>query len=272
MRKSEPAKPESLFEAATSDIAMRSPSPIPKREAKRPTAEVASSAIAKTPEASEGAQPDRRNEPPKPECNVESTTSRIAPVVGRPIAKAGEPGTQPNGRNERPKPECNLESMTSRIAHVVGRPIAKAGETGTEAQPDRRNEPPRPGSADLGCKSAALRLKERNPPSSLEAETPRPLTACWITLPSQPGLPVAKSELLHCRSLVACNLPVYSAPPTEEFGIFDWQSLRSGCFGPERRGHRRKKMAKTDKQSHYVAWNQLLSLKNKPKTKPNQSH
>ena len=49
MRKSEPAKPESLFEPATSDIAMRSPSPIPKREAKRPTAEVASSAIATEP-------------------------------------------------------------------------------------------------------------------------------------------------------------------------------------------------------------------------------
>ena len=125
IRKSEPAKPESLFEAATSNMAMRSPSPIPKREAKGPTAEVASSAIAKTPGASDGAQPNGRNKRPKPECNLESTTCTIADVVERPIAKVNEAGTRPNGRNARAKPECNLESATYRIAHAAGRPIAK---------------------------------------------------------------------------------------------------------------------------------------------------
>ncbi len=165
----------------------------PQEGSERPTAEVASSAIAKIPEASDGAQP--------------------------------------NGRNAPPKPECNLESTTSRIAHAVGRPIAKAGETGIGAQPDSGNEPPKPGSADLGCTYAALRVKKCNPRRSLEAETPRPLTACWITLPSQPGLSVTKSELLHCRSVVACNLPVYSAPQTKEFAIFDWDSLRWAVLG-----------------------------------------
>ncbi len=178
--------------------------PSPRGKRKGPTTEVASSAIAKTPEASDGAQPDGRNEPPKPECNLESATCRIAPAAGRPIAKVDEAGTQPNGRNARPKPECNLESTTSRIprvvghpiakvdeagtqpngrnappnpecnlestisriSHVVGRPIAKAGETGTGAQPDSGNEPPKPGSADLGCKGAALRVKQRNPPAA----------------------------------------------------------------------------------------------------------
>ena len=163
MRKSEPAKLESLFAAATSKMATRWQSPIPnKREAKGPTAEVASSAIAKTAEASDRAQPDRRNEPPKPECNLESTTCRIADVVGRPITKADRAGARPNGRNERPKTEDNLESMTSRIAHALGRPIAKAGGTGAGAQPDGRNEPPRPGSADLGCKSTVVRVKKSN--------------------------------------------------------------------------------------------------------------
>ncbi len=144
IRKSERPKPESLFPAATSNIAMRWPPPIPKRAAKGPTAEVASSAI----------------------------------------AKAGETGTRPNDRNEPPKPESNLESRTSRIVHAAGRPIAKAGETSTAAQPDRRNGAPRPGSADLGCKSLAVPVKKSNQPRNLEAETPRHLTACWFTLPA----------------------------------------------------------------------------------------
>ncbi len=118
-RKSEPAKPESLFAAATSNIAMRSPSPIPKREAQGPTPEVASSAIAKTPEASDGAQPDGRNVRPKPECNLESATCRIAHAAGRPIAKVDEAGAQPNGRNARPKPESHSASTTSRIARSL---------------------------------------------------------------------------------------------------------------------------------------------------------
>ncbi len=227
MRKSEPAKPESPFAAATSKIAMRWPPPIPKTQAKGPTAELANSAIAKTPEASDRAQPDGRNERPKPECNLESTTCRIAHAVGRPIAKVDEAGTQPNGRNARPKPECNRESRTSRIphaagrpiakadeagtqpdgrnarpkpernresrtskiAHVVGSPIAKAGETGTGAQPDCRNEPPQPGSADLGCKSAAVQVKQRNQPRSLEAETPRPFLHAGLRWPRNRGYP-----------------------------------------------------------------------------------
>ncbi len=81
-------------------------------------------------------------------------------------------------------------------------------------------------------------------PRSLEAETPRPLTACRTTLPSQPGLPVAKSELLHCIFVVACNLPVYSAPPTKEFGIFRLGISARGCFGPERRVSAKKKRPK----------------------------
>ncbi len=206
IRKSERANPESLFETATSTIAMRSPSPIPKREAKGPTAEVASSAIAKTPEGSDGGQPDYRNGRPKPECNLESTTCRIAHAAGRPIAKVEEAGTQPNGRNARPKPECNLESTTSGIAHVVGGPITKLGE---------------PGSADFGCKSAAVRVKKSNLPRSLEAETPRPLTACWITLPSQPGLSVTKSELLHGSSVVAPFPSRLLCAANRAFGIFD---------------------------------------------------
>ncbi len=119
-----------------------------------------------------GTRPNGRNALPKPECSLESTTCRIAHAVGRPIAKVDEAGTQPNGRNALPKPECNLESTTSRIPHVVGRPIAKAGETGTGAQPDSGNEPPKPGSADLGCKDAALRVKQRNPPAALGIHQP----------------------------------------------------------------------------------------------------
>ncbi len=296
IRKSGRAKPESLFETATSNIAMQSPSPIPKREAKGPTAEVASSAVAKTPEASDGAQPDRRNERPKPECNLESTTCRIADAVGRPIAKVDEPGTWPNGRNARPKPECNLESRTSRIAHaagrpiakvdkpgtwpngrnarprpecnlesttsriahVVGRPIAKAGETGAGAQPGSGNEPPKPGSADSGCKYAAVWAKKSSPAAEFGTETPRPLATCSVTVPSRPGLPVTKRELLHRRFAVPCNLPVFFGPRQR---IRDLRLGISalGLFWAKAKGSSPKKLAKTREQSHYVAWHQVVN-------------
>ncbi len=199
----------------------------------------------------------RKSEPAKPECNLESTTCRIADVVGRPIAKFDEAGTGPKGRNERPKPECNLESMTSRIAHVVGRPIAKAGE---------------PSSADLVCKSAALRVKKCNPPGNLEAETPRYL--CYVLGYAAIATGVTRHKELTASLQIRCCVQPSRLLCAPDKRIRDLRLGISalGLFWARTKGSWPQKTAKTGEQTNYLMWNQLLNLKNKPKTKPNQSH
>ncbi len=101
----------------------------PQEGSERPTAEVASSAIAKTPEASDEASRTAEMNDQSRNVTWNQRHAGLHMPLAAPIAKIDEAGTQPNGRNALPKPECSLESMRCRIAHVAGRPIAKTGGT-----------------------------------------------------------------------------------------------------------------------------------------------
>ncbi len=173
--------------------------------------------IAKVDEA--GAHRNGRNAPPKPECNLESMTSRIAHAAGRPIAKAAETGTRPNGKNEPPKPECGLESRTSRIVHAAGRPIAKAGETDTAAQPDSGNEPPKPGSADLGCKSSGCSGEEMQPTAeSGSRNSESPYCNAGLRCHRNRGYPSQRANCFTADSLFLATFPSILCPRQNNSG------------------------------------------------------
>ncbi len=76
--KTEPPKPECHPESTTSKIAPSGLSRIHKLDPKEPATDPTTLAIAKAREASQGAQPTGKTEPPKLESRFESTTFKMA--------------------------------------------------------------------------------------------------------------------------------------------------------------------------------------------------